>query len=220
MGAETKYFPVGTHHWSFIIPNKGSIYFQTFCTGVQAIAVFAGLIICVPHSQDRATREDIIWRKTKALILSSIIFYIVNVIRMVIQIYLYYIGYAWEDIHYSISAASSFIAAIIILLLHKWIPEFIISIIYLGSIVNNSIQRTRKEKIAELAEEFNEVPLTLLRKVLGMDKRTYQNDMVPWADKLGYSVKGDLLIIPEDKAERFIEMLAWEKPFEKEVVKE
>jgi len=152
--------------------------------------------------------------------MSSVIFYVVNVIRMVIQIYLFYIGYAWEDIHYSISAASSFIAAIIILLLHKWIPEFIISIIYLGSIVNKSIQNTRKEKITEIVEESNKVPLNLLRKVLGMDKKTYSSDMFPWADKFGYSVKRDLLIIPEDRVEKFIEMLAWEKPFEKEVANE
>ena len=140
MGAESEYIPIGKHHWSFTIPNRGSIYFQTFCTGVQAICVFAGIIICIPHSQDPKTNEDIIWRKTKALIVSSVIFYIVNIIRMFIQIYLFYIGYAWEDIHYSISAASSFIAAIIILLLHKWIPEFIISIIYTGNLVGKKLK--------------------------------------------------------------------------------
>ena len=219
MGAGTEYVPVGTHHWSFTIPGKGYIYFQTFCTGVQAICVFAGIIICIPHSQDRKTSEDIIWRKTKALVISSVIFYLVNIIRMIIQIYLYYIGYAWEDIHYSISAASSFIAAIIILLLHKLIPEFIISIIYLGALVNKSIQETRKEKIIEIVDESNKIPLELIRKVLKMDKRTYQNEMVPWTNKFGYSVKDDLLIIPEDRVEKFIEMLKWEKPFEKEVVK-
>jgi exosortase/archaeosortase family protein len=144
MGAESKYAPVGTHHWSFTIPNRGSIYFQTFCTGVQAICVFAGIIICIPHSQDPKTNEDIIWRKTKALLISSVIFYVVNVIRMLIQIYLYYIGYAWEDIHYSISAASSFIAAIIILLLHKWIPEFIISIIYTGNLVGKRLKEMKE----------------------------------------------------------------------------
>ena len=144
MGADTKYVPIGTHHWSFIIPNKGKIYFQTFCTGVQAICVFAGIIICIPHSQDRKTNEDILWRKTKALIISSLIFYVVNIIRMIIQIYLYYIGYAWEDIHYSISAASSFIAAIIIILLHKWIPEFIISIIYTGNLIGKKLKESRK----------------------------------------------------------------------------
>ena len=62
---------------------------------------------------------------------------------MLIQIRLYYLGYAWEDIHYSISAAVSFIAAIIILLLHKWIPEFIISIIYIGNLIGNEVKKIR-----------------------------------------------------------------------------
>jgi hypothetical protein len=49
---------------------------------------------------------------------------------MVLQLILYYRGWDWDDIHVSISAASSFIAALIILLMHRWIPEFIISIIW------------------------------------------------------------------------------------------
>ena len=140
MGAEAVYNPIGKYHWSFIIPGKSSIYFETFCTGIQAICVFAGLILFIPHSQDRQTNKDIIWRKAKSLIISSIIFYVVNIIRMLIQIYLYYIGYPWESIHVSISAASSFIAAIIILLLHKWIPEFIISIIYSGTLIKEKFK--------------------------------------------------------------------------------
>lgn len=141
MDAKALYDPTGgKYHWSFSVPNRGSIYFETFCTGIQAICVFAGIIICIPHSLDLNTKRDIIWRKTKALILSSAIFYVVNIIRMVIQIYLFYLGYAWEDIHYSISAAVSFIAAIIILLLHKWIPEFIISIIYTGKMISEKLK--------------------------------------------------------------------------------
>jgi len=77
--------------------------------------------------------------------MSAAIFYVVNIIRMIIQIYLYYIGYPWESIHVSISAASSFIAAIIILLLHKWIPEFIISIIYIGTLINKKFKSHKRD---------------------------------------------------------------------------
>ena len=145
MGAEASYNPIGKYYWSFVIPGKSSIYFETFCTGIQAICVFAGLILFIPHSQDRETNKDIIWRKTKSLFVSSFIFYVVNIIRMLIQIYLYYLGYPWESIHVSISAASSFIAAIIILLLHKWIPEFIISIIYSGTLIKDKLKSHSKE---------------------------------------------------------------------------
>ena len=152
MDVSTSFVPSGKYHWSFNFVGNidgdplGSIFFETFCTGIQAICVFAGLIICTPHSQDRDTNKDIIWRKAKALIVSSIIFYVVNVIRMLIQIELYYLGYPWDSIHVSISAASSFIAAIIILLLHKWIPEFIISIIYTGTLISRKVKHVRKPK--------------------------------------------------------------------------
>jgi len=145
MGATANYMPIGTYYWNFGVPGQSNIYFETFCTGVQAICVFAGLLIFIPHSMDTKTRKDIVWRKTKSLIMSTTIFYVVNIIRMLIQIYLYYVGYPWDSIHVSISAASSFIAAIIILLLHKWIPEFIISIIYIGTLISKKFKSPKSE---------------------------------------------------------------------------
>jgi len=153
MDVSTSYSPGGNYHWSFGFDSGNingnqldSINFETFCTGIQAICVFAAIIICTPHSQDKSTNKDIIWRKAKALIVSSVIFYVVNIIRMLIQIELYYLGYPWASIHVSISAASSFIAAIIILLLHKWIPEFIISIIYIGTLISKKFKQRRNPK--------------------------------------------------------------------------
>ena len=154
MGATANYAPVGKYFWSFGVPGRSSIFFETFCTGIQAICVFAGIIIFIPHSKDKETSKDIIWRKAKSLIISSVIFYVVNIIRMLIQIDLYYIGYPWESIHVSISAASSFIAAIIILLLHKIIPEFIISIIYVGTLFNK-YKKSKKNKEINKNIEIN-----------------------------------------------------------------
>ena len=218
MGSQAVYAPGPKYHWSFQIPGKPSIYFETFCTGVQAIVIFVGVIIFTPHSQDADTREDIIWRKTKALIVSSLIFYVVNIIRMLIQIQLYNIGYAWVDIHFSISAASSFIAAIIVLLMHKWIPEFIISIIYVGTLAGEPVKKKRKKAIKEIVAKDKKVELNLIRKVLRMDKKSYSEKMIPWAEEHGYSVKGKYLVIPEDEVSNFIELLMSDKPFVKNKV--
>ncbi len=138
--AKAVYMPVGKDHWIFYIPGRGSIYFHTFCSGIQGIAVFCGIIIFTPHSQDPKTKEDIFWRKTKALIVSSLLFYVVNIIRMIIELYLFHIGYAWADIAYPIAAASSFLAAIILLMMHKWNPEFMISIIYAGTLIRKKVK--------------------------------------------------------------------------------
>ena len=100
------------------------------CTGVQAIAIFTGIILTIPRSNNAKVNKTIWARKLLALVVSSAIFYVVNIARMVLQLILYYRGWAWDDIHVSISAASSFIAALIIILMHRWIPEFIISIIW------------------------------------------------------------------------------------------
>jgi len=216
MDASAVYNPVGKYHWDFIIPGKSNISFETFCTGIQAICVFAGVIIFTPHSQDEETKRDILWRKTKSLIISSLIFYVVNIIRMLIQIKLYHIGYAWEDIHFSISAASSFIAAIIVLLMHKWIPEFIISIIYIGTLISEPVKYSRKDKVREIVKETGKVELKLMGKILRMDKKTLLKDIVIWSEEYGYTIEGEYVIIPENKVSNFIDLLMQDRPFKKE----
>ena len=91
MGVNATYNPVGKDHWGFDFNNPGlaNISFETFCTGIQAICIFVGVILFTPHSQDPDTKRDIVWRKTKSLIISSVIFFGVNIIRILIQIELY-----------------------------------------------------------------------------------------------------------------------------------
>ena len=210
---DVHYSPIGKYHWGFIFSGNingdplGGINFETFCTGIQAICVFAGVIIFTPHSKDRDTNKDIIWRKTKSLIVSSILFYIVNIIRMLIQLQLYYIGYRWEDIHYSISAASSFIAAIIILLLHKWIPEFIISIIYTGTLVSEPIKARRKENIIDSVNETQKVDLNLIRKHLGINNKSFSQKFPKLAQDTGFSIEGGQLLVPSEKKSAFLDAL-------------
>jgi exosortase/archaeosortase family protein len=214
MGVTAEYNPVGKYHWYFDFHSSlGNISFETFCTGVQAIAIFVGIIIFTPHSQDRDTKRDIIWRKTKALIISSLIFYVVNIIRMIIQLGLYYNGYAWNDIHFSISAASSFIAAIIVLLMHKWMPEFIISIIYVGTLVTEPIKKKRKEKIRGSVMLTSKVELRIMRKILRMDKKKFPEKISAWSKDFGYTIEGDYLIIPDKEISKFIKLLNQSKPF-------
>ena len=216
MGAEAQFAPTGIYDWRFLIPGRTPIYFETFCTGIQAICIFAGIIIFTPHSQDRDTREDILWRKTKSLVVSSAIFYVVNIIRMLIQLELYYIGYEWNDIHVSISAASSFIAAIIVLLMHKWIPEFILSIIYTGTLVSEPVKQKRKKRVKELVEQTNKVDLKIMRKVLSIHKKNFSREISAWSEKFGYFIEGDYLVISPEDVSNFIVLLMQDKPFKKE----
>ena len=60
---------------------------------------------------------------------------------MWIQLYLYHIGYSWDSVHYPISAASSFIAIVAVLLIHKYVPEFIMSLIWIGNEIRHLIKR-------------------------------------------------------------------------------
>lgn len=149
--------------WYMYIENTAGtgylpgIQFTTFCTGIQATAIFTGVIIAIPHTKDKPTSKNIWPRKIIAIIANSALFYIVNVARMWLQLYLYHVGYAWDDIHYSISAASSVIAIVAVLLVHKFVPEFIMSIVWtldrIREIVKGFKDRKQIEHIKTKKEE-------------------------------------------------------------------
>ncbi|MHA1521667.1 MAG: archaeosortase H [Promethearchaeota archaeon] len=110
----------------------GRIYFESLCTGVHAIAIFTAVILCIPSSSDPEIKRTIWMRKFWAILVTSVIFYLVNVLRMILQLYLYQNGSLWDDIHYPISSASSFIAVACVLVMHKFVPEFIMLLIWMG----------------------------------------------------------------------------------------
>jgi hypothetical protein len=126
---------------------------------------------------------------------------------MLIQLQLYYIGYRWEDIHYSISAASSFIAAIIVLLLHYWIPEFIISIIFVGTLISEPIKARRKEKIILEIENSNKVELNSIRKAIGMKKKNFNQKFEMMVKNYNFKIKLQQLIVPNERKDEFFKAL-------------
>jgi exosortase/archaeosortase family protein len=156
-------------HLSYFIrvPNEdgtgflSSILFTTLCTGVHAIGIFIGVITFIPMNiadTDPDAKKNLIKRKIIAMVICSTLFYFVNIARMWLQLWLYHIGYEWEDIHYSISAASSFIAIAAILVMHKWTPEFILSIIWITDRLRTAIKKADVDKQQKLDSESQDKP--------------------------------------------------------------
>ena len=77
---------------------------------------------------------------------------------MILQLVLYRNGSEWDDVHYPISAASSFIAVACVLLMHKFVPEFIMSLIWIGDEIRAKIKPAVDEIESESDEESNEKP--------------------------------------------------------------
>jgi len=129
-----------TQPWLIHLPGTpGDIHFETLCTGIHAIAIFVGAILFIPHSADKETSKDIWKRKGIAMVVTSLVFYVVNIFRMVLQLYLYQRGADWESVHY--------------LIMHKFVPEFIMSLIWIGDELKAMIKgRTSPE------EDLDEVP--------------------------------------------------------------
>jgi hypothetical protein len=97
--------------------------------------------------------------------------------------------------------------------MHKWIPEFIISIIYVGTFISEPIKQKRKEKVEDLVKKTKRVDLKFIRKILRMDKKNFHNEIRDWAEKFGYIIENSNLVIPDKKLIEFLELLNLEKPF-------
>ena len=161
-GAENYVYEVfndPTQPWVIHLPGTpGDIHFETLCTGIHAVAIFVGAILCIPHSKDKETSKDIWKRKGIAMFVTSLVFYLVNIFRMVLQLYLYQRGADWLDVHYPISAASSFIAVACVLIMHKFVPEFIMSLIWIGDELKAMIKGNSapKEDLDDISSEISQ----------------------------------------------------------------
>lgn len=135
--------------WVVYIPhNNNTFRISLECTGIHVFSIFFGIIICTPHSKDMITREDFSWRKMKTFIFSLLILYIFNLFRILLLIYLDYIGIPWISIHNFINDLSGIIAAIIFfIILYKWMPEFFISIYYIYPAIRAKIKKTKNYSI-------------------------------------------------------------------------
>lgn len=162
-GYQSLHVPNNEFPWQIVIYTaentyRGTIRFETLCTGIHAIAIFSGVILFTPHPFEKETNQDLWKRKAWAIFTTSVIFYFVNVIRMIIQLSLYRNGASWKDVHYPISAASSFIAVACVLVMHKFVPEFIMSLIWIGDEIREKLRARSLVNNADKKEDEIEFP--------------------------------------------------------------
>lgn len=148
LGTYVIYHPTFSCPWLIGYSDGVLVYVNNGCTGFLAMSIFVAAIIFTPHSQISKTKENILWRKSIAIIIAISLIYLYNVFRATIQIYLYSRGFAWSIIHDSngmLAITITFHIAIF-LLCCKYIPELYLSIFYSGELI---ITRLIKESVAE-----------------------------------------------------------------------
>ena len=88
------------------------------CTGVQAIAVFFGLIIPIPHAP--------VSKKILALLIVSALLYVANVLRIALEFSLLYLNILpWSIAHYPFSLLLGIIGVLaLVFVSDRLLPEF------------------------------------------------------------------------------------------------
>ena len=145
----------------------------TSCYGAEVISIFIGIILATSSSHDRKPDMNLIWRKTKIIIITIISTYLLFLLRIVLMLAFVHNGMPMHVIHdssYYLIALISFI--IILYVLRKILPEFIISLHYIRYIIsikefNNPVTEKIKTKekgnlIKELTVEREEIYYPLL----------------------------------------------------------
>lgn len=138
------------------------------CYGAEVISIFIGIILATPSSHNPKPEMNLIWRKTKIIIIIILSTYFSHMFRMVLMLAFIHNGMPTHIIHDSSYYLITLISFIIILyVLRKILPEFIISLHYIRySISNKEINNpiSEKKKIKKKSNLIKE--LTVERKEL------------------------------------------------------
>jgi len=138
----------------------------TVCYGAEVISIFIGIVLSTPSSHNLKPKGNIIWRKIKIIIIIILSTYFSHMLRMVLMLAFVHYGMPMHIIHDSSYYLITLISFIIILyFLRKILPEFIISLNYIGySISTKEINNPLTEKI-KTKKESN------LRKEKAMERK-------------------------------------------------
>ncbi len=136
---------------SIFLPNSShSNRVMTVCYGAEVISIFVGIILATPSSYNSKPNINLIWRKTKIIIITIISTYLLYLIRMVLMLAFVQNGIPMHIIHDSSYYLITLISFTLILYsLRRFLPEFIISLHFIGYFILN------KEVIIPAAEKIN-----------------------------------------------------------------
>jgi exosortase/archaeosortase family protein len=187
LGAQTNYLPLFSCPWHTIIPGGVIVYINNGCTGLPAMSIFVSVIIFTPHSQDPKTKEDILWRKTIAITAALVLIFFFNVLRAVIQFYLYSRGFAWSLVHDSQGVLAIIIVVHIAIFLFcvKYLPEWYVSIYYSLKLIYRQL---RKERIVEFFYKLKHRVQIRKRGLYSKVKRMFINEGMDLTFILKYEI--------------------------------
>lgn len=86
----------------------------------------------------------------------------------------------------------------------------------LEKIKKKELDREKIEKIQQIVRVSESVKLDMMKNTLGLSEYVFNNLVFDWAEKFGFKIKGDEIIIDHEKIDEFIEYLeeqfeAWER---------
>lgn len=149
------------------------------CYGAQVISIFLGIILATPSSHHPKPEINIIWRKTKIIIIIILSIYLSYLVRMVLMLAIVDNGMPMHITHDSSYYFITLISFIIILYaIKKILPEFIVYLHYIGYCISSK-----------------EIHTSFTKKIKTKKKSTLIKELTVQSKELYYPLLGTLVCI-------------------------
>jgi len=148
-----------TNFYLISIPGKAGILFVSACTGVHAYAIYLGICLATPFNKYKKENRNTWYRRFFTFIIPSMIVYLINILRMVLAISVYYNGVPFNPFHEYLGYFTTFFAVFIFYTIsYFWLPEFSLFVIWIKEQIKNSIDKikARSASSGEILEALEE----------------------------------------------------------------
>ena len=136
-----------TNFYLISIPDKAGISFVSACTGVYAYAIYLGICLATPFNKYKNENRNSWFRRLFTFIIPSILVYLINILRMVLVISVYYSGVPFNPFHEYLGYFTTFFAVFVFYIIsYFWFPEFSLFVIWIKEQIKNSIDKIKMKK--------------------------------------------------------------------------
>ena len=141
----------------FLVPNDGdfsrfglyfleqriNLGFGIYDTSIFAVTTIGAIIIFTPHSKDKFTNKNILWRKTRSFILAGTILWVINFFGFNVVILFFLNGFSWYGLSLPIFTGFWMLSLNLVVLFYFSLPEMIMTI---SNIKNNMFKKRAHRK--------------------------------------------------------------------------
>ena len=116
----------------FTVQGTDIVGFVSDCAGIYVYVVYIAICVLTPHNKSNSENDRIWKRKGYTFMVSSVIFFLENTIRITLNVFLFYNGVPFNPLHDNLSYFSIFFAVFLFFIIsYYWLPELVLFVLWI-----------------------------------------------------------------------------------------